>query len=52
MTYRLNLNVSLESNVRRIAREQIDYVLAPSASGDAVWVHKTRKCLKRLRAML
>lgn len=54
MAFKFKLNDSLESGVRRIAVEQLDKVLAASSAGNerAVWVHETRKALKRTRALL
>lgn len=54
MAYRFKLKEDLRDGVRRIAVEQIEKALAaPHAKGDrVVWVHDTRKALKRTRALL
>lgn len=55
MPYRLKLTQRLDKSFRRVGLEQIDHALArlASRSGDhAVDVHETRKCMKRLRALL
>ena len=54
MAYRFKLNEDLQHGVRRIAVEQIEKALAaPHGKTDRpVWVHETRKCLKRTRSLL
>ncbi|MDX2156554.1 MAG: CHAD domain-containing protein [Hyphomicrobiaceae bacterium] len=54
MAYRFKLKETLEAGVRRIATEQLDKAIAaPSAGADrVVWVHETRKTVKRVRALL
>ena len=54
MAYRFKLKEDLQDGVRRIATEQVDRALAAPHAGDkrAVWVHDTRKALKRTRALL
>jgi len=54
MAYRFKLKEDLREGVRRIATEQIERALAAPHAGDkrAVWVHDTRKALKRTRALL
>ena len=54
MAYRFKLKEDLQHGVRRIAVEQIEKALAaPHGKSDrAVWVHETRKCLKRVRSLL
>lgn len=55
MAYRFKPSQRLDKSFRRIGLEQIDYSLArlASKSGDhAIDVHETRKCMKRLRALL
>lgn len=54
MAYRFKLHESLEDGVRRIALDQIERAsveLAPAEIGGTA-IHETRKCLKRLRALL
>lgn len=54
MAYRFKLKEELQDGVRRIAVEQIEKALsAPNGKSDrVVWVHETRKSLKRLRSLL
>lgn len=54
MAYRFKLREDLRDGVRRIAAEQLDKALAaPHGKSDrAVWVHETRKGLKRIRSLL
>ena len=54
MAYKLKLKQSLEDGVRRIAVDQLDKALLQPAddAARAVWVHETRKALKRTRALL
>lgn len=55
MAYRLKLTQRLDKSFRRVGLEQIDHALARLAkrTGDhAIDVHETRKCMKRLRALL
>lgn len=52
MAYRLRREETLEDGVRRIASEQFDRADAEHSSGEAHWVHQSRKCLKRTRALL
>lgn len=54
MAYRFKLKEELRAGVRRIAVEQIEKVSERPRSADqrAVWVHETRKALKRTRALL
>ncbi len=54
MAYKLKLKESLEHAVRRIAVEQLDKAsIEPGNDAErAVWVHQTRKALKRTRALL
>jgi CHAD domain-containing protein len=55
MPYRFKPTQRLDKSFRRVGLEQIDHALARLASktGDhAVDVHETRKCMKRLRALL
>jgi|LNFM01.1.fsa_nt_gb CHAD domain-containing protein len=54
MAYRFKLKDDLREGVRRIARDQIDAALKrPHEGADrAVWVHETRKAMKRIRALL
>jgi CHAD domain-containing protein len=54
MAFAFKLKEPLRKGVRRIAVEQIDRALAGSSEGEArpVWVHETRKSIKRLRSLL
>ncbi|MGD9802222.1 MAG: CHAD domain-containing protein [Hyphomicrobiaceae bacterium] len=54
MAYRFKLREELCEGVRRIGVEQIAKVLDAPHDGDnrAVWVHETRKTMKRTRALL
>lgn len=54
MAYRFKLREELCDGVRRIAAEQLDKALAsPHGKSDRViWVHETRKSLKRIRSLL
>lgn len=54
MAYRLKLREPLGRGVRRVCIEQLEKALkAPDADAErAVWVHETRKALKRTRALL
>ena len=54
MAYRFKLKEDLRDGVRRIAVEQMERALAaPHADSDRiVWVHETRKALKRTRSLL
>ena len=54
MAYKLKLKQSLRDGVRRIAADQLDKALTEPANEAerAVWVHETRKSLKRTRALL
>ena len=54
MAYRFKLKEDLQHGVRRIAVEQVEKALsAPHGKADrVVWVHETRKSLKRLRSLL
>ncbi|MEZ5851728.1 MAG: CHAD domain-containing protein [Hyphomicrobiaceae bacterium] len=52
MPYRFKPKESLEENIRRIAVEQVDRVLALPGDDVERQVHETRKCLKRARALL
>lgn len=61
MAFRLKLNETMDAGIRRIGLAQIDRAAAyidamgprPAAASDVVTpVHETRKCLKRLRALL
>lgn len=54
MAYRFKLNKSLADGVRRVALEQIDMAMAEvaAAARDHRAVHHSRKCMKRLRALL
>ncbi len=54
MPYRLNIQDDLDANMRRIVGQQINRAIKalsnPSASPIAI--HETRKCMKRIRALL
>jgi hypothetical protein len=54
MAYRLNLQEPIAEGVRRVGLEQIEIADTKLASGDDVpaAIHDTRRCLKRLRALL
>ena len=54
MSYRFKLDESLAEGARRIIIEQIERALEEisSRADQAVAVHETRKCLKRIRALL
>lgn len=54
MAFRFKLSEPFEEGCRRVAREQIERAKSQLKSvGDAtIAVHETRKCLKRLRALL
>jgi CHAD domain-containing protein len=54
MAYRFKLKESLSRGVRRIGAEQFDMAEGHlrSVTDPAVSIHETRKCLKRLRALL
>jgi len=55
MAYRFKLHQSIEKGVRRIGVEQIDAALARLGGKPedvVIAVHETRKCMKRIRALL
>ena len=54
MAYRFNTQGDLDANVRRVIEEQIDRALKELSAKAATpaTVHKTRKCIKRIRAVL
>ena len=54
MTYRLMLQEPISHGVRRVGLEQIEIAETKLGSGDdvAAAIHDTRRCLKRLRALL
>lgn len=54
MAYRFKLGEPAQKGARRIAVEQIDRAekTLKSAHGNGTAVHETRKCLKRIRALL
>ncbi len=54
MAYRFKLKETLRDGVRRIASEQLEKTLSapPTEAERPVWVHETRKALKRTRSML
>ena len=53
MSYKFKLKQSLEHGARRIALEQIDRALESAPKSEPMlWVHETRKNLKKIRALL
>lgn len=54
MAYRLKPTQSLKKGLTRILRKQIDgcWPVPVSDSDQAVWIHETRKSIKRMRALL
>lgn len=54
MAYRFKLKETLRDGVRRIASEQLEKTLSapPIEAERPVWVHETRKTLKRTRSLL
>lgn len=54
MTYRLDMSMTLEANVRAIVAEQLERSIAQLSGGTSkkTAVHETRKSLKRIRALL
>lgn len=54
MAYRLNIQETLTTNVRRVVGEQIDRALNELSPKSVTprTIHETRKCLKRIRAVL
>ncbi|MGE0629818.1 MAG: CHAD domain-containing protein [Hyphomicrobiaceae bacterium] len=53
MAYRFKIGESFNAGLQRVGREQILRALAQYAEDDpAIGIHETRRCLKRLRALL
>ena len=53
MAYKFKLDETLATGVRRIALQQLDHACETLETLDAtLWVHETRKSLKRVRALL